>query len=376
MNELTPDAAFWEPRDCFVRPLPEHELAAELFDHAGHFLLRGQVDAAADCVARADIPELRAYAARLLDEKDAAVLRIRAATSPRAPLITGPRMPSEATIREVYARDGYRCRFCGVRVIPPATRKLLLAMLNGAFTFVPNRDERHGGFRALSATPDHVLPYSRGGASDARNIVTACWPCNFGRGALTIEQVGLRDPRQRPPVLDDWDGLMRLTRLSRPVTARTLHPPEIGKQAAVGEAERGQQEFAPPVRWFLELERHQPGAALRLADFLEACMAAGATWRIGKVLLIYVPYKADKLSVIGVESNGNVHIPWWIGPHKDAFKTFAQTVSTAVPMSTWYETDKLWTVRNPPRSPLRLDQLVDASESVCSAIVQLLASQG
>jgi len=57
MRELSTDPTYWEPRDCFVEPLPEHEEAAELFDKAGQFLLRGDAHAALDCVGRTDIPK-------------------------------------------------------------------------------------------------------------------------------------------------------------------------------------------------------------------------------------------------------------------------------------------------------------------------------
>jgi hypothetical protein len=56
-----------------------------------------------------------------------------------------------------------------------------------------------------------VVHHAAGGLTNAENLVTACWSCNFGKADYTLEEIGLEDPRLRPPkTLDDWDGLMSL----------------------------------------------------------------------------------------------------------------------------------------------------------------------
>jgi 5-methylcytosine-specific restriction endonuclease McrA len=57
---------------------------------------------------------------------------------------------------------------------------------------------------------DHVLPLSYGGSNDLGNLVTACWVCQFGRGEWLIEDVRVSDPREREPLRDEWDGLLRI----------------------------------------------------------------------------------------------------------------------------------------------------------------------
>lgn len=59
---------------------------------------------------------------------------------------------------EILRRDGYRCRYCGVT----------------------------SGDTALVV--DHVLPESLGGATEAANLVTACAPCNSGKGSVAPDQ--------------------------------------------------------------------------------------------------------------------------------------------------------------------------------------------
>ncbi len=57
---------------------------------------------------------------------------------------------------------------------------------------------------------DHIIPHSRGGHTTLDNMVITCAPCNFGRMEYTLAEVGLADPRDRPPVISDWDGLEAL----------------------------------------------------------------------------------------------------------------------------------------------------------------------
>ena len=67
--------------------------------------------------------------------------------------------------RALFARDGWRCQYCGT----------------------------DGG----KLTLDHVLPRSRGGESVWENVVTSCAPCNLRKGNRTVEEAGMRLPH--PP---------------------------------------------------------------------------------------------------------------------------------------------------------------------------------
>jgi 5-methylcytosine-specific restriction endonuclease McrA len=76
--------------------------------------------------------------------------------------------------RNIYARDGNRCQYCGKRY---STTELSL---------------------------DHVVPRSMGGKTTWENIVCACLKCNIRKGGRTPEQAGLhlitppRKPRRNP----------------------------------------------------------------------------------------------------------------------------------------------------------------------------------
>ena len=74
--------------------------------------------------------------------------------------------------RALFARDGWRCVYCGT-----STGRLTL---------------------------DHVVPRSRGGASVWENVVTACAPCNLSKGDRLPEEARMplaRQPRPPAPVL-------------------------------------------------------------------------------------------------------------------------------------------------------------------------------
>lgn len=110
---------------------------------------------------------------------------------------------------EVFKRDGYRCRFCGNRLVPLSVLKeFSKAVGNDDFRATGTNMERHGIVLAFRANADHVVPWTLGGRTDMANIVSACWSCNFGKSSYTLEQLGLGDPRDRPiPISDGWNGL-------------------------------------------------------------------------------------------------------------------------------------------------------------------------
>jgi len=87
-------------------------------------------------------------------------------------LVTYVRVPRGVTRRisrrVLFARDGWRCVYCGSE---------------------GNR-----------LTLDHVVPRSRGGASVWENVVTSCAPCNHRKGDRLLEETGMAlRTMPRPP---------------------------------------------------------------------------------------------------------------------------------------------------------------------------------
>jgi 5-methylcytosine-specific restriction endonuclease McrA len=59
----------------------------------------------------------------------------------------------------VFLRDRFACQYCGCKT---------------------------------DLTFDHLVPRSRGGMTKWDNVITACAPCNLGKGSLSLEQSGLK----------------------------------------------------------------------------------------------------------------------------------------------------------------------------------------
>lgn len=120
-----------------------------------------------------------------------------------------PKKVPGALAREVLERDGYRCRYCQAPVVfNKELRKFQQLVGKENFPIMKANRKSHGITRAFYNSFDHVVPLSRGGLNDASNLVTACYPCNFGKADLTLKQLGLDDPRDRPVLKDPmWNGL-------------------------------------------------------------------------------------------------------------------------------------------------------------------------
>ncbi len=83
------------------------------------------------------------------------------------------RFRRQVTNTFLFARDGYRCQYCG-------------------------RHRRALGYRE-SLTRDHVVPISRGGDNRWSNVVTACSRCNLRKGNQLPAECGfdlVTEPRE------------------------------------------------------------------------------------------------------------------------------------------------------------------------------------
>lgn len=79
-----------------------------------------------------------------------------------------PRSNVKFTRRNIYARDGSRCQYCGRR------------------------------FPTSELSLDHVVPRSQGGLSTWRNVVCCCVTCNVQKGGRTPQQARMK--LVRPPI--------------------------------------------------------------------------------------------------------------------------------------------------------------------------------
>ncbi len=111
---------------------------------------------------------------------------------------------------EVFRRDGYRCRYCRNRLIDQGFLKNFAKKINSpVFVRGSSNLTSHAIIHLTWPVADHVIPWSRGGATTLDNLVASCAPCNYGKADYTIEQLGISNPFDRKPVVDTWDGLSR-----------------------------------------------------------------------------------------------------------------------------------------------------------------------
>lgn len=80
----------------------------------------------------------------------------------------------------LFLRDGYRCGYCGRHRVELGRREQL--------------------------TRDHLVPQSRGGANEWKNVVTACSTCNHRKDDQLTQETG-QHPRVRPWVPSRGDLL-------------------------------------------------------------------------------------------------------------------------------------------------------------------------
>jgi 5-methylcytosine-specific restriction endonuclease McrA len=126
------------------------------------------------------------------------------------------RRPSKKLELSIIARDGFHCRYCGIRIVPNDQLKNLQSLVG--YMTLPNRSRAygrtknsdiHGIWLMTRATVDHVEPVASGAVDVNRedNLVASCWSCNYAKWRYTIGDLRLDHPKCRPVKLTHWRGL-------------------------------------------------------------------------------------------------------------------------------------------------------------------------
>lgn len=203
-------------RQCLLRPTQAHADAADLLSSAADALLLNDLAEAKEALVMADLQAINEHVLQLVSKMTPEVHRLTTRPAPLPKADRHPkRMPPPSVEWRIYERDGWRCRFCEMRVISRRARQALIRAFPEETRWTFPEFERHYALYALASSLDHVVPHSRGGINDENNFVTACYGCQFGRGEWLIEEVEVEDPRSRSPLVDEWDGLVRLESYSQ-----------------------------------------------------------------------------------------------------------------------------------------------------------------
>lgn len=94
-------------------------------------------------------------------------------------MVKRPKTPVKFSRQNIYARDRYKCQYCGNR------------------------------FSSEDLTYDHVIPKSRGGKTQWKNIVTCCIDCNRKKGGRIPSEASMRLIRK--PKRPTWVPAIRIT---------------------------------------------------------------------------------------------------------------------------------------------------------------------
>jgi 5-methylcytosine-specific restriction endonuclease McrA len=364
------DDEFWAARQSLLTPIPALEEAADLLSQAVDCLLSGDEAGARALLTRADMRELRDYTNRAVSQTSTEVHRRRTVEGPPRALSLhqrGRRQPNAAEKVALFRRDGCRCRYCGCRVVLPAAQNALSAALPGSVTWGAKDIALNAAFYTLKGVLDHVVPHASGGDSGPGNLVVSCQPCNYGKGSWTLEELGLLDPRQRPPVAGDWDGLGRILawpgRNTAKIALRRTTPPR-----RAGTARQRSAAGAPDAttEWLASLADPERRHAEKLLSNLTNCRHLGVEWSAREVLAVRIVVEGETLTLMGVLRDGEVQIPWAGADKKDASRRFAEVFAAAVPEAELYETARMWRVRKGGRQ-LRLHEVVEAADALQAA---------
>lgn len=198
-------------RSCISEPIAQIFDAARYLDAAVTAHLQGKPKLAEELIRSADMPEIYKWLKPIWANNEIHLVSpIRKRAALHKDLRVKERMPTGAKFKQdIHERDGYNCRFCGLPVIRPEIRKRINSIYPNAARWGSKESEQHAAFQAMWAQYDHVVPHANGGTNDLNNILVTCAACNFGRGPYTLEDVGVADPRDNPPVRTAWDGLER-----------------------------------------------------------------------------------------------------------------------------------------------------------------------
>jgi 5-methylcytosine-specific restriction endonuclease McrA len=104
------------------------------------------------------------------------------------------RFRRQVTNTFLFARDRYRCQYCGRMASELRPRE--------------------------SLTRDHLIPLSRGGTNDWTNVVTACSPCNTRKASALPAEIGMHP--MTTPVEPHFVHLSWAVRRLTPTQARYI----------------------------------------------------------------------------------------------------------------------------------------------------------
>ena len=212
-TELGVDPQKWSTR-CPLPPPKHLEECLDFFIQAFTAAKKGNLTKSLELLTQTRSNELREWYVEH-GQMSGHEHRVKGLELPPPPPFNGEyeknKKPSRALEKQVFLRDGYRCRYCQTRVLDFKVFQKMEKLV-GRENFRASADTnklRHGITFFFRATADHVLPLTRGGQTTLDNLVTSCWNCNIGKLNALLSQMGIEDPSNYPTEEKlKWDGML------------------------------------------------------------------------------------------------------------------------------------------------------------------------
>lgn len=117
---------------------------------------------------------------------------------------------SKNQLDELFELDNWRCGYCGIRIGGRREHfEKFAESIDLPELVAGNTDEtRHGIRLILQASHDHIQPLNQGGSNNQDNLVTSCWPCQFGKGDNSLDSLAMEKPScGKWELYESWNGL-------------------------------------------------------------------------------------------------------------------------------------------------------------------------
>jgi 5-methylcytosine-specific restriction endonuclease McrA len=114
--------------------------------------------------------------------------------------------PPRKQLLQLFARDNYRCRYCETPIVGDRKQFVALAerLSMPELVMTGGNEARHGLYLTFRGSHDHRVPLTEGGTNDMDNLLTACWPCQFGKFKYSLTDLGLNELVGAYPPVDGW----------------------------------------------------------------------------------------------------------------------------------------------------------------------------
>jgi hypothetical protein len=193
-TELGADSSLWN-KEC---PLPKPEwikASFTSFKNAINLALDRKVEDARSILKESRDLEMRSWFDVHAQNIGAWRAKEFSVASPKAILPLDDLKTFGKFEKPLFARDNYRCGYCSSEVFSKKIFKKVQKIVGETYLPLGRTNGTRSGFYLLGvATLDHVLPWSLGGRTDEKNLVTSCWACNYGKANFTVEQIGICNP--------------------------------------------------------------------------------------------------------------------------------------------------------------------------------------